>query len=379
MMMYPYFDFSTLLLYTFIGLISAYFINLSVNYKPNLLYPKQFGYHSFYFLFVTLATVRLVTTGIVGTDAAGYENTFLTCLTSSSRFEDQEIIFGLFNKAIRTLTDNPIIYRFVCYSIITLAYLYFIKAFCVRGVSCIPFIVLMIPYLKSFNTMRSSMAISVILFGLVLLNKRKTLWGIVMICMSVFIHRMSILYVLFLPFYAIFKHYKYTYSNIKLIIVISLLAIIGYYLAVQVQQYAIAFSLLDGADAYYIAKNLNGSILDAAITVIPLILLSTMWLLCNKKLKYDTNISFLELIVSFDLIITPVANILGMWRANEYFYLGRLVFWAYLIPVFCSGFKVQSRIFTKITFALLFTVWLIYRILREWEPCGLMPYKLFFQ
>lgn len=377
--MYPYFDYTSLILYVLTGLLISYMINVSINYKRNSTYTRQTGYICFYIIFVSVASLRLITfNGIGGIDAFEYERLFLNALSSESRFEEQDILFGLFNKAARLFIESPVIYRFTCYSIITLAYIYFIKSFCKKGVSCLPFIVLMIPYLKSFNTMRSSMAIAVILCGLVLLKDRRTLWGVILICTSVFIHRMSILYVLFLPFYAIFRHYKYTNSNIKLIIVVSTLTIIGYYLALQVQQYAIALSLLDGADAYYISKNLNGSILDAAVTVIPLILLSVMWLICNKRLKYDKNISFLELMVSFDIIITPIANILGMWRANEYFYLGRLVFWSYLIPVFCSGFKVQSRKFIKITFAFLFTAWLVYRILREWEPCGLMPYKLFF-
>lgn len=377
-MMYPYYNTASHILYILIGLISAYFINISVNYKSNQFYHRQTGYILFYFIFVGLASFRLVTNGIVGTDASGYEDFFLNSFTQTSRFEEQDILFGLFNKAVRLFIKSPVIYRFICYSIITLAYIFFIKSFCIKGVSCIPFIVLMIPFLKSFNTMRSSMAIAVILYGLIFLKDRRTFWGVILICISVFIHRMSILYVMFLPFYAIFRHYKYTNSNIKLIVIVSTLTIIGYYLALQVQQYAIALSLLDGTDAYYISKNLNGSILDAAVTVIPLVLLSVMWLLCNKRLKYDKNISFLELMVSFDIIITPIANILGMWRANEYFYLGRLVFWSYLIPVFCSSFKIQSRVFIKITFAILFTAWLTYRISREWEPCGLMPYKLFF-
>ena len=377
--MYPYYSAASHLLYTFIGLISAYFINISVNYKSNQTYSSQTGYFFFYVVLVGLATLRLVTNGIVGTDASGYEDFFLNSLSSASRFEEQDILFGLYNKLLRNIISSPVIYRFVCYSIIVISYIYFIKSFCKKGISCIPFIVLMIPYLKSLNTMRSSMAIAVILCGLVFLKDRRNLWGVILICTSVLIHRMSILYVLFLPFYAIFRHYKYTNSNIKLIVVVSTLTIIGYYLALQVQQYAIALSLLDGTDAYYISKNLNGSILDAAVMVLPLILLSIMWLLCNKRLKYCRNISFLELMISFDIIIAPIANILGMWRANEYFYLGRLVFWSYLIPVFCSGFKVQSRMIIKVLFAIMYTAWLIYRITREWEPCGLMPYKLFFQ
>lgn len=377
--MYPYFEISSLVLYVLIGLFSTYMINMSINYKNNLIYYRKTGYICFYIILVSLATLRLITyNGIGGIDAIEYERVFLNALSSESRFEEQDILFGLFNKFVRIFIDSPIIYRFICYSIITLAYIHFIKSFCIRGVSCIPFIVLMIPYLKSFNTMRSSLAIAVILCGLTSLKARKTLWGVILICLSALIHRMSVLYVLFLPFYAIFKHYKYTNSNIKLFIVISTLTIISYYLSLQIQQYVIALSLLDRTDTYYISRNTDSSILNATITIIPLILLSVMWLICNNRLKDDENISFLELMVSFDIIITPIAYVLGMWRSNEYFYLGRLVFWSYLIPVFCSGFEVQSRKIIKVMFVILFTAWLTYRIIREWEPCGLMPYKLFF-
>lgn len=376
--MYPYFDIQSLLLYVFIGLISAYTINMSVNYKVNLLYPKQTGYIFFYIAFAALASLRLVTNGIVGTDASGYEDIFLNSLSSSSRFEEQDILFGLFNKFVRLFVSSPIIYRFICYSIIVVAYLFFIKSFCKKGISCIPFIVLMIPFLKSLNTMRTSMAIALILLGLVLLKDRKTASGVILIFLSVLVHRMSILYVMFLPFYAIFKHYNFTASNIKLIIVVSSLTVIGYYLALQVQQYAIALSLLDGSDAYYISKNLDASIWESAITLIPLILISVMWIICNRQLSDTKEISFLKLMISFDIIITPIANILGMWRANEYFYLGRLAFWSYLISIFCCKFEIRSRLLLKIVFGVLFTSWLVYRITREWEPCGLMPYKLFF-
>ena len=378
--MYPYFDYTSLVIYVLVGLFGSYYmINLSINYRSNLVYPRQTGYACFYIIFVILASARLITfNGIGGIDASEYETLFLNALSFSSRFEEQDVLFGFYNKALRMVTNSAVLYRFICYSIITLAYIYFIKSFCTKGNSCIPFIVLMIPYLKSFNTMRSSIAIAVILCGLVMLKDKKYMYGVILICASVFVHRMSILYVLFLPYYAIFKHYKLSSSNIRLITLVSILMIIGYYLALQIQQYAIAFNLLDGSDAYYISKNLNSSILNAAITMIPLILISIMWLICNKRLNHNRNIIFLELMVSFDIIIAPVANILGMWRANEYFYTGRLVFWSYLIPVFCTGFKVQSRIIIKILFAILFTAWLTYRIAREWEPCGLMPYKLFF-
>lgn len=376
--MYPYFDFASLLIYVAVALFATISINLSLNYKKSTIYPKQFGYFLFFILFVSLASLRLVTVDIVGTDSYMYERLFLNCLSSSDRFEEKDILFGYFNKIIRTFCSSPIIYRTICYSIITLSYIAFIKTFCKKGITCIPFVLLMIPFLKSLNTMRNSMAIAVILFGIILLKNKREIWGVILILISLLIHRMSVLYVLFIPFYYFVRNLRYKESDIKLIILVSVLTFGGYYLAVQVQKYVIALALLDANDIYYISENLNSSIFESAVTIIPLILLSVMWLISNKKLPTNQDIDMLKLMFSFDVVIAPIAFILGMWRANEYFYIGRLVFWSYLITAFCSNFNKISRLLIKTIFLILFTSWLVYRILREWEPCGLMPYKIFF-
>ncbi len=70
---------------------------------------------------------------------------------ASSRFINYDILFGYFNKLIRTFTDNVYIYRAICYAIIVYGYVAFIKYVCPENVSALPFITLMIPYLKSFK------------------------------------------------------------------------------------------------------------------------------------------------------------------------------------------------------------------------------------
>ena len=375
--MYPYFDLNSLLLYTVIGILGAYCIKLGITNRNGISFPWQTGYVCFILMYVLLAGLRLVTpNGIGGKDTYGYEIDFLNAFLSTSRFDEQDVLFGMYNKVIRSITDNVIIYRFVCYFIITYAYIYFINAFCTKRISCIPFIVLMIPYLRSFNTMRSSLAIAIILIGLVLLKKKKILWSIISICASFFMHRMSILFVMFLPFYALFKKFKYNNSKLRLIVIVSTLTIIAYFTAFYIQEYVLQIGILIGNDAAYIKMNRESSILETSVTLFPLLLISIMWLICMRKLKSNENISFLKLMVIFDIISTPVAFILGMWRANEYFYVGRLAFWSYLIPTFTSRFDITSRKLINAVFFALFTAWLIYRICREWESCGLMPYKL---
>lgn len=378
--MLPHFDLFTLISYILIGWIGAYSIKLSLDYKRSYPFSKQTGYILFYIIFVSLATLRMVDGWVVGIDSEMYEIMFINSNSGAgSRFDEVDILFGIFNKFVRVFISSPIIYRFICYSIIVIGYIVFIKSFCIKGVSCIPFITLLLPYLKSLNTMRTSMAIAMILIGLVWLKERHTVRGIVLVCLSVFVHRMSILYVLFLPFYAIFRKNKYISSNIKLIIIILIVSTTGYYLASQIQQYILAASILDAQDNYYLSKGSDGSLLDGAVTLIPLFFIIVMWLFCNNRLTWNKDTKFLALMVSFDIIIIPTANLLGMWRANEYFFTARLAFWSYLIPVFVSSFEINSRKILIHTFTILFTAWLTYRIMREWEPCGLMPYKFFFQ
>lgn len=379
-MRFVYFDTYSFLLYIVIAFFCYYQLRLALRINASGIKDHKEYYAPYSFLFIVLslfAALRSVENGIGGTDAERYEMMFINSLKGVDRFEDTDILFGWFTIAIRTITDNPIIYRFICYSIIVTAYIVFFKNYCDRSVSCIPFLAIIIPYLKSFNTMRSSIAIAVILFGLVLLQKRKTLIAIIVISISIFIHRMSVVYVLFLPFYAIAKHYQIK-SGIRWITIITIISSIGYLVARKIQAYVLMAGMMSSQDEYYIKHAFNNTLLDSAVSILPLILISITWIICNNRLPKTENTKFLELMVAFDIIITPSALILGMWRANEYFYMGRLAFWAYLIPAFFSFFSIDSRKIVKTTFFIMFLGWVIYRIFREWEPCGLMPYKLIF-
>lgn len=377
--MKPYFDLNSLFLYVFVGIIGAYLINLSVNYRQGARYPKKLGYVCFFLIFVALAGFRLVTSkGIGGIDSYNYQNEFLNPYSSNSFFAHKDVLFRYFNVIIRFFTDSPVIYRIICYFFISYSYIYFIKGFSHKGISCIPFVLIMVPYLKSMNTMRTSMAIGLILIGLVFLKDKKIYKSLLFFGASLFVHRMSVLYILFLPFYAAFKNFRYNKSNSKLIIFTSLLTIIAYVAAIFVQQKILELGLLEEGDVYYAKMNANKTLLSIAVSLVVLVFISVMWLICNKRLRNDREVSFLKLMIIFDIIVTPVSFILGMWRANEYFYVGRLTFWSYLIPAYISKYSVNSQQFLKIVFSILFIAWLAYRIMREWEPCGLMPYKLIF-
>lgn len=368
-MNYPYFDFFTLVLYILIGLLEYKVI------KSHIKHPKGKSLVLGAVLLLLFATSRKVASCLGGMDALNYENIFLNCLNQSLEYDSLEFLFSGFTRTVRRLTGDPVIYRLCCYSLIVCGYFIFIKNFCPREISAIPFVLLIYPFILSFNTMRTSMAISIILIGLVLLKRRRYLCAVVIIMSSVFFHRISIIIVPFLLLYIVSNRLNIFRSRKRFIICLGVLMSIGVVLAKYLQQYMLLFDVLEGNDAYYIERNVEASILSTLASLVPLILIVIFWLV-----TWDENINkknnLLALLVFYDIAVFPAAFILGIWRINEYMYIPRLLLWGILLYSFRQRFSVSSRQTIDFTFLLAFSVWLIDRINAVWDPAGLMPYVL---
>lgn len=163
-----YFSYSTMLFYYFIAIAVTLIVKMAKGNNKIPTFQENTAYFMLFIILVLFAVLRKVSYHIGGTDALNYQQYFLSCLNTSSRFEDVDLAFGYFTKLIRSLTNSPVAYRFICYSIIAGSYVYFIKYLCPKGISSIPFLILIWPYIKSFNTMRSSLAIAIFLISLVL-------------------------------------------------------------------------------------------------------------------------------------------------------------------------------------------------------------------
>ena len=370
-----YYSPGTLILYIIVAYAAAYLIYLSKRgHKYVKISPRDIPLYILLLLLSIFASIRMVGPGgLGGIDADGYEATFKYAFAYSNRFLFQDVLFGYYNKLIRLFTDNVYVYRLISYTIISYGYVAFIKYVCPNNVSSLPFITLMIPYLKSFNTMRSSIAIAVFLIGLTLLYRKKDLWAIILILSTMFIHRMSVIYVMFLPFYYIFGKIWNRKNARKIIISSVLLAFIFVLGAYSLRSHILTSSLLDTTDTYYL-KRVSG--LSANIMIVPTILLVIVWFINVPNIdgKKTDKIRFLEILVAFDCIMIPVAEVLGMWRASEYMYLPRLCLWGVLVLSIAQRYVRSSRPVVYMFFFFGFSAWLVYRIMREWEVCGLMPY-----
>lgn len=374
--MYPYFSIMTVILYYIVGLFCLICVDKII--KTNAIQSKK---RICFILWITLtffAALRLVNEyGIGGCDAAGYEDMLLN--NAQDQMDRMEPLFAFYTKLISIIWQSPIFYRFVSYGIIAFGYCYFIYIFCRDKImSPIPFIFMVFPYLRSFNTMRTSMAIAVFLIGLIWLYENKYLKSFIAIICAAFIHRMSVLYVLFIPFYFIFRHKDFS-TNQKIFIFLIFYAVIGYFLALYIQAYVLSLSSFSEHDAYYLSYSLGTSLLDRIPLMIQHILMLVALTLWNNKLPNNQSIHFLRLLVIFDIIVIPASVVLGMWRSVEYMYIPRLTMWSYLIPAIIYPYVKDNGFVLKCCFFTIFSIWLIFRINREWEPCGLSPYLLFFQ
>lgn len=379
-----YFSIYSLILYLCVGFFCSYWLHLTYNtglFIDNLKVKKSSMLFILWLSLALFASLRLVSPyGIGGMDAHGYEMFFLDA-SNNERLKGTDILFYFFTVGIRKITSSPILYRFACYSLICFGYIAVLKRFYNKNISSIPFIMIMYPLLRSFNTMRNSIAIVFFLIGIIYLADKKNLYAVLFIIVSCFFHRMSVLYVVLLPFYFLFKNIDFDGNNKKVFVFLLFYIVAGYLLSKAVQSYVLAAQLLtsnEEGDVYYLSQSLQQNIFERIPIMIQHIAMLVMLILYNNKLPDTTDVRFLRLIILFDIIIQPISVVFGMWRALEYLYIPRLIFWGYLINGAASCYKFSSRKVFKAGCACIFISWLVFRICKEWGPAGLMPYKLIF-
>lgn len=347
---------------------------ISRNYKSN----RIILYSILWLILSMFAALRLVNaSGIGGRDAYNYETIFLNPNDLSG--ERLEPLFLLYVKSAALLTSTPEIYRFISYGIIAASYCYVLYTFCKsKKLSAIPFILIIFPYLKGFNTMRSTFAISIFLVGIVLLYKRKNILAPIFILASVFFHRMSIVYVAFIFFYYIFKNVNFSNSRI-LFIVLLVFTSAGYIISLKLQPLILLSQAdsLQSNDIEYLAKSLDNSLFERIPLIFQHILMAIALFFLNTKLPPTKELIYIRLLIIYDLVIIAPASIsFGMWRSMEYLYIPRLIMWSYLIFTFLKDFSARSKPILNFGIFGIFSFWLIFRIYKEWDATGITPYLL---
>lgn len=377
-MSYPFFDYPTIVLYLFVGTLCMLSVRLARGAKVYSPINSFEGLFSLFIVLLLFATLRKVGLHLGGEDALGYQESFLNYYNhGAERFENTDILFGFFTGSIRMFTDSPVVYRFFCYGLISFGYVYFIKTFSPQGISCIPFICILIPFMKSFGSMRNTMSIALFLLSVVALFNKRYLVCIIFVCSSVMMHRLSFVMLSFFPFFILFKKYVLNKSKRAIIILTACFILISYLAAVQLQKYIILFSLFDdngNADMWYLTNGAGKNILYNWPMYIVHVLLFVALMMRYRSIPNTRQLIFLKIIFFFDIVLLPATLVLGMWRFAEYFYISNLVLWGVIISVICQKFTKDSALLAKVGILLGFYGLLYIRLTHEWEDLALMPY-----
>ena len=378
-----YFDITTVIIYVTFALLGALCIDKFMSAKVVLgkTYTKNSQYRFawtffFVFIYVMLAVSRKVAQDIGGSDAIDYVYNFLNVYHGGlDRQGNSEIEpgFQLFTRVVRSFTSDYHLYFLLIYSFIVIVYAKFIREKCPIGMIYIPFILIMYPYLKSFTSIRSSVAISFILLGLTQFDKRKWL-SLIIVVMSLLFHRMSVMFVFVWPFVFFFNKYSSGISRKGFFFTSIVGVIVTFLLAQSVQQYFIALNVLSGTDLNYLTRNAGQNYLLRYPMFIGQLFLFIGLLLYYNRIQWDSRSRFLRTLFIYDIWMIPVGLVLGMWRSIEYLYIVRLSLWSVLLYCICKKNNKENVFFVKSIAFLLFVFWLVFRVYKEWDPAKLSPY-----
>lgn len=379
---HPYFDINTIYLYLIVGFICIF----SVKYAKDGEYNETKERRGLWLMFITLiafAVFRKVAYRIGGVDALGIENRFVNLDSIGlGRFTHTDVLFGKYLVALHYISNSVIFYRAVSYGIIVYGYVYYIKNICPRDISPLPFIAILIPYMRSLNTMRSSVAIAFILFGLVTYYNRKYIWSVSWFILACFMHRVSIVFLPLIPFLFIYDYYFSDLTKTRYFVILSVSIFISFLIGETIQNYVVDTQLFRGdetSDYYYLTMNRGQRAIERVSMYLPHLLLY-----CALFLKYNdipkTNVTkFLIAIFSFDIIMLPISLILGMWRFFEFLFLPDLILWGVLIPLFYKDEEPIYNLAVGCCVLFAFSSFMVIRLLHDYQAAGLMPYLFIWQ
>ena len=381
-----YWDNSSFLIYlmqAFVGMYCLRFVVKNSNFTEKT-FSRYFATVSLLIIWTFFATFRLVSWGKGGADALVYimffENSW-GAYDEEMEHVASDVVYLWINKIIRFFTPNyhvlfAIVYGFITYSIIR-----FVKQFCSRYWSFIPFVLAFYLFLRGYNTLRSNLAIAFILLGIVDITQKKYKWAYLYMISSALTHKAGVLFALSIPFlhFAIVRGLKIKY----LVLASGLMFLIATY----VRKYFIAFASVNDLGGSYesYASNATGSLMSSIVECFMQYLLAIIVLLSTRKIKrvsirYGkdtmTMVNVLLYICYFDMMLIPINAALGIWRGYEFLYIPRLCMWSLVIFVYTRNYDRTLKWIMKSLILLYFITWFTFRLYRTYEASDLMPYIL---
>lgn len=378
--MKPYWSLETAFFYILLGLLAMWVVEISCNKKEF----RNWNVYLFIWIIVwtIIAAFRKVAIGIGGTDALNYIDFFYRCNQSSN----DEIFLHLsddmgyywINKILNFICPNHYFFFIVVYGFMVYSFALFYKVFVPVKTNLLPYILTVYLFVRGFNTLRSNLAISIILIAIVLFYYKKYWWTFVFSIIAVSVHKASLLFVLLFPIVYLFKNRTISSSSILLLFILSFL--LSNSLRIFVLNFFNGMSF-EGAYSSYISSDKN--LLDIWGIFFEQLLLGAFLLFCNKKIQiYKNSLSIeffnkVDLIYQlcvFDIILVPINIALGNWRGYEFFYLPRIIMWGILLYIILKNQPQRFRLIFSFSLFIIIGFWLLFRWNSTYEDSSLMPY-----
>lgn len=368
----------TFILFMFISLLVAFLLFLAQK-RQNEWFVKDKKVNYYYIFIVILLTIlafgRRIDEGIGGADMINYIYHFQS-QDLAFWYSKGEWLFCFINQIIGSFTTDYRIYFLFVYLFIAISFILFIKSYSQQNQSYIPFITFFYLYLLSFNTLRTSCAVAMFLLGLVAFKNHKILASILIIS-SVFIHRISIILVLIIPFYYFYKQFLRDLPNYKLALFIIIGIIMIGLLVYSCKDLLQSSNLLSDGDKEYIDETETRTIMNVINMCLTNLMLFIPFILLDPWVKATKEYDLIKCFCIFSFILILPATILGVWRINEYLYIPRLIMWGVLLNTYEDKylFNKNSKIIFKFFVFLAFTVYTAYRLYRAGDTTGFMIYE----
>lgn len=342
-------------------------------------------YVTWFLVWLVFAVFRYVGSGIGGTDAPNYIRFFDVCLEPSYLgFEwghHVDFLYATLNKIVRLCTDDYHAFFAVVYALIVFSYVLVVSELGLPKVSYAPLIFLVFIYIRGFSSMRSCVAAALVLISIVLLYKQKYLWSTVLALSSVFVHKMSILYVFCIPILWYFQKRKMGIRECLLLMgLMAVFGIVGQLILVTAD---IEF-FESGSYSYYAGLSYGGSFFDNFWKIaFPQLLLFAVIIFVRAPIdKYILSLKgdlqgraqTIYKVCLYDIATIPATYILGIWRGYEFLCLIRLLMWGIAIEAVSVGLSARQKTGVRMAFGVAFIAWLVFRQYNTFADTALMPY-----
>ncbi len=389
---HAYWDWTSYFLYLLIGIVVLLLVNFAERQaqqeNEKKIYPKKswYAYGSAFILLVFIASTRLVSKSVGGTDAWNYyvgnfQNpvdfhfNLLDILTLNKR----EPLYDLLVHAVRLFTNNYHIFFIVIYSIISYSLLVYISKNYTKQsflFICLPFITL---YLYSFSAIRWSLCLAFSLLAMCQMQEDKWYHAIGLSIVAFLFHYTGILILGFeLYVWGMKNIVEKRFRNEQYYKLFLLICFVLVLLFIPLIRLVVIGTKYDS----YLRRVAQGISLWGTL---PLILLILVLFLFFKEMKAKDKEHLNFYGVCFNFIITPVVIFCGAYRFDYFFLLARLFMWSYVPSIIASGkykkfnsHKDKNAILWKKIFYMGviagIIVWFTFRLYQMHISNSLMPY-----